>query len=125
VPVFFIGSHSEWLCLEVLKQRPKALNDPAVTGYPAMLLIALQRFDEILPGIQHKHKKEAEWEADYLIHRVVYGLAFLGSDFPLACRNSNKWFAGHPEYAHHMRIWGSRSRPTPWYTLGIWAKHGS
>jgi hypothetical protein len=65
-----------------------------------MLLIALQRFDEIRPGIQHKHKKEAEWEADYLIHRVVYGLAFLGSDFPLACRNSNKWFAGHPEYAH-------------------------
>jgi hypothetical protein len=47
-----------------------------------MLLIALQRFDEIRPGIQHKHKKEAEWEADYLIHRVVYGLAFLGSDFP-------------------------------------------
>jgi hypothetical protein len=36
-----------------------------------MLLIALQRFDEIRQGIQHKHKKEAEWEADYLIHSVV------------------------------------------------------
>jgi hypothetical protein len=38
-----------------------------------------------------------------------------------ACRNSNKWFAGHPEYAH---LGLSLASDTLAYT-GHWAKHGS
>jgi eukaryotic-like serine/threonine-protein kinase len=82
--------------LEVYSRRPVTEEKPAMSGFLVMLLLPLQRFDEIRQGIQ---AQGAQWEADYIIQTAVYGLAFLGSDSATMAEHQ-KWFAGKPEYEH-------------------------
>jgi eukaryotic-like serine/threonine-protein kinase len=57
-------------------------------------LLALERFDEARQVI---HEAQARKLDDFLLHSALYGLAFLGADFP-AMAEQQQWFAGKPEY---------------------------
>jgi len=56
-------------------------------------LISLQRFDEARQII---HEAQARKMDNYLLHDVLYGLAFLGAD-SAAMAEQQRWFAGKPE----------------------------
>jgi eukaryotic-like serine/threonine-protein kinase len=67
----------------------------AVSGYtnPANYALALQRFGEARQII---HEAQARKMDNYLLHDVLYGLAFLGAD-SAAMAEQQRWFAGKPE----------------------------
>jgi eukaryotic-like serine/threonine-protein kinase len=83
--------------LGVYSRRPVRADEPAMNGFLAMVLLPLQRFDEIRQEI--RHVQGTHLETDYLFHATVYALAFLGSDSP-AMAEQQGWFAGHPDYGH-------------------------
>ena len=56
--------------------------------------LALQRFDEARQII---HEAQARKLDDYVLHNVLYALAFLGAD-SAAMAEQQQWFAGKPEY---------------------------
>jgi serine/threonine protein kinase/tetratricopeptide (TPR) repeat protein len=56
-------------------------------------LISLQRFDEARQII---HEAQARKMDNYLLHDVLYALAFLGAD-SAAMAEQQRWFAGKPE----------------------------
>jgi tetratricopeptide (TPR) repeat protein len=56
--------------------------------------LALQRLDEARQII---HEAQARKLDDYLLHNVLYALAFLGAD-SAAMAEQQQWFAGKPDY---------------------------
>ena len=56
--------------------------------------LALQRFDEARQII---HEAQARKLDDYILHNVLYALAFLGAD-SAAMADQKQWFAGKPAY---------------------------
>ena len=60
----------------------------------AAYALALQRFGETRQII---HEAQARKLDDYLLHNVLYGLAFLGAD-SAGMAEQQQWFAGKPDY---------------------------
>ena len=56
-------------------------------------LLALQQFDEAGQAIQQARARKLD---DYLVHSVLYALAFLKVDSP-SMAEEQKWFAGQPD----------------------------
>jgi tetratricopeptide (TPR) repeat protein len=56
-------------------------------------MLALQRFDEGRQIIEQAQSRKLD---EYLLHSVLYALAFLGADSP-AMAEQQQWFAGKPE----------------------------
>ena len=67
--------------------------DENIYAGPANYTLALQRFDETWQVI---HDAQARKLDDFIVHNVLYALAFLGSD-SAAMAEQQKWFAGKPE----------------------------
>jgi hypothetical protein len=67
-----------------------------MSGYKAMALLALQRFDEIRQGIQHVPKAGGPV---YLMHATLYALGFLDAN-STAMAEQQRWFAGQRDYEH-------------------------
>jgi serine/threonine protein kinase/tetratricopeptide (TPR) repeat protein len=79
---------------EVIRQKLRLapdLNDYDVLAYIAL---CLQRFDEARQVI---HEAQARNMDNFLMHNVLYGLAFLGAN-SAAMAEQQQWFAGKPEY---------------------------
>jgi eukaryotic-like serine/threonine-protein kinase len=62
-----------------------------------MILLALQRFNEARQIIQQAQARKLE--DDYILHSVLYALAFLAAD-SRAMAEQRQWFAGKPEFEH-------------------------
>ena len=56
--------------------------------------IALQRFDEAKQVVHQAHARKLD---DYLLHEVLYAIAFLRAD-SAATAEQQQWFAGQPAY---------------------------
>jgi eukaryotic-like serine/threonine-protein kinase len=76
---------------EALRLAPDALRP--YTNL-AIYNLALQRFDETRRII---HEAQARKLDDYLLHNVLYALAFVGAD-SAAMAEQQQWFAVNPEY---------------------------
>jgi len=74
-----------------LSLDPDNVSPYANLGY---YLLALQRFDEARQIIGEAQARKLD---DYLLHDVLYALAFLGSNSP-AMTEQQQWFADQPEY---------------------------
>ena len=81
--------------LEIYNRRPNADKKPAMSGYLGMILLPLQRFDEM----KAKTTKDVEVanSKDYLFHNTSYALAFLRSDSS-GMAEQQQWFAAQPDY---------------------------
>jgi len=76
-------------------ERAPGMPAMEMSGYRGMVLLALQRFDEMKRRIPYVEKND--WDADYLIHSTVYALDFIGSDTSGMAKQM-EWFTAHPEY---------------------------
>ena len=63
----------------------------------ANFALALQRFDEARQSIREEQARKLD---DYILHVVLYALAFLGAD-SAAMAEQQQWFAGEPEYENY------------------------
>jgi tetratricopeptide (TPR) repeat protein len=80
---------------EFLKQGVRLAPDRvAFYGNLANYALALQRFDE---GRDFIHEAQARKLDHYVLHNVLYALAFLGSD-SVAMAGQQQWFASQPDY---------------------------
>jgi serine/threonine protein kinase/tetratricopeptide (TPR) repeat protein len=75
---------------QALRLRPGHL---AFYANLANCTFALQRFDETLQII---HEAQAQKLDDYVLHNVLYALAFVGAD-SAALAEQQRWFMGRPE----------------------------
>ena len=78
---------------ETARQAVRFAPDENIYAGPANYTLALQRFDETWQVI---HDAQARKLDDFIVHNVLYALAFLGSD-SAAMAEQQKWFAGKPE----------------------------
>jgi len=99
VVYFRLGEYEK--ALEVYHKRPIAAGDVsgelALTGMSAMLLLPLQRVDEIRVRVQQG--QVGNWVGDWIFHSALYAVAFLRSDSP-GMLEQQEWFAGQREYEH-------------------------
>jgi serine/threonine protein kinase/tetratricopeptide (TPR) repeat protein len=80
---------------EFLRQGMRLAPDQvAFYGNLANYALALQRFDE---GRQMIHEAQARKLDNFVLHNVLYALAFLGSD-SVAMAEQQHWFADQPDY---------------------------
>jgi len=79
---------------EVTRQSVRLAPDRAAAyGNLANCALALQRFDEARQMI---HEAQTRKMDNYLLHTVLYALAFLGAD-SVAMAEQQQWYAGKPE----------------------------
>jgi tetratricopeptide (TPR) repeat protein len=84
--------------LETYNRQPKADKEHAMSGYLGMILLPLQRFDEM--KARTTKDVEAENAKDFLFHVTSYALAFLRSDSS-GMAEQQQWFAAHPDDQYH------------------------
>jgi eukaryotic-like serine/threonine-protein kinase len=86
--------------LDIFDHRPVPPgnnSDTALSGFRVMLLLPLQRFDEVRQNV--KQGQLRKWTGDYILYSALYGLSFLDSDSS-GMASQQEWFADHPEYEH-------------------------
>jgi DNA-binding winged helix-turn-helix (wHTH) protein/tetratricopeptide (TPR) repeat protein len=82
---------------EVTRQaRELAPDRVAMYSNLSAYLVAQRRFDQSRQVIEEAHARKLE---DFILHNVLYGLAFLQSDSP-AMAEQERWFADKPEFAN-------------------------
>ena len=81
--------------LEIHNRQPNVDKEPAMSGYLGMILLPLQRLDEM----KARTTKDVEVAnaKDVLFHITSYALAFLRSDSS-GMAEQQQWFAAQPDY---------------------------
>jgi len=93
---YVFGAHGQYEKAAAFTRQAVRLAPDNVVWYDNLgnHTFALQRLDEARQVI---HEAQARKLDDYILHNVLYGLAFLGAD-SAAMAEQQQWYAGQPDY---------------------------